>query len=167
MIPNTDAFKLLADSLIQRHRDTLQVLYHSLACAVEVKGGRIASVTIANKDGLTHVEAAQVVDCTGDADVAEWSGCPTEKMAPLMPMTMHFRIGNVTPSAKTGPAAKQALINARKAGKLPEFYGPGLIYAFAKDEAYIHATRVAGDATDAADLSRRDAGPRRRVGHLP
>jgi len=37
---------------------------------------------------------------------------------------------------------------------LPEFYGPGLIFAFARDEAYIHATRVAGDATDAADLTR-------------
>ena len=37
---------------------------------------------------------------------------------------------------------------------MPEFYGPGLIFVFAKDEAYIHATRVPGDATDAADLSR-------------
>src|SRR4029079_6257575 len=79
---------------------------------------------------------------------------PTEKMDPLMPMTMHFRIGNVVPSKETGPAAKQALIEARERGDLPEFYGPGLIYAFAKDEAYIHATRIPGDATDAADFTR-------------
>jgi len=154
MIPNTDEFKLMTDSLIQKHSDNLSVLFHSLACDVEVKEGRIAAVIIANKDGLVRVEAKQIVDCTGDADIAHWAGCPTEKMNPLMPMTMHFRIGNVKPSKETGPAAKQVLIEAHQAGKLPEFYGPGLIYAFAKDEAYIHATRVAGDATDAADLTR-------------
>ena len=34
------------------------------------------------------------------------------------------------------------------------FYGPGLIFCFAEDEAYVHAVRVPGDASDAADLSR-------------
>ena len=154
MIPNTDEFKLLADSLIQKHSDRLRVLYHSLACDVDVKDGRIAAVIVANKDGLTRIEAKQVVDCTGDADVAQWAGCPTEKMQPLMPMTMHFRIGHVNPTKETKPAAQKALVEARAAGRLPEFYGPGIIFAFAKDEAYIHATRVAGDATDAADLTR-------------
>jgi len=154
MIPNTDEFKLLADSLIQKQSDNLRVLYHSLACDVEVKDGRIAAVVVANKDGLTRIEAKQVVDCTGDADIAQWAGCPTEKMQPLMPMTMHFRIGHVYPTKETKPAAQKALLEAHDAGRLPEFYGPGIIFAFAKDEAYIHATRVAGDATDAADLSR-------------
>jgi len=154
LIPNTDAFKLLADEHIKKQGDGLAVLYHSMACDVDVRGDRIAAVTVANKDGLVRVEAKQVVDCTGDADIAHWAGCPTEKMDPLMPMTMHFRIGNVAPVKETQAAAKAALVEAHKAGKLPEFYGPGLIFAFAKDEAYIHATRVNGDATDAADLSR-------------
>jgi hypothetical protein len=153
-IPNTDEFKLLTDALIQKQSDHLSVLFHSMAADVEVKEGRVAAVIIANKDGLTRVEARQYVDCTGDADIAHWAGCPTEKMAPLMPMTMHFRVGNVTPVKETNAAAKQALIEAHQAGKLPEFYGPGIIFAFAKDEAYFHATRVPGDATDAADLTR-------------
>jgi len=130
------------------------VLYHSLVCDVETKGGLITAVIVANKDGLVRIEARQVIDSTGDADVANWAGAPSEKNPEMMPLTMHFRIGNVTPSKEMGPAAKQALIDAHKAGKLPEFYGPGLIFAFAKDEAYIHATRIAGDATDAADLTR-------------
>ena len=153
-IPNTDEFKLLTDSLIQQHRDRLSVLFHSMAAGVEVKGGRIAAVVIANKDGLTRVEARQYIDCTGDADIAHWAGCPTEKMDPLMPMTMHFRVGHVTPNKETNASAKKTLMDAHEAGKLPEFYGPGIIFAFAKDEAYFHATRVPGDATDAADLSR-------------
>ncbi|MCF7689884.1 MAG: FAD-dependent oxidoreductase, partial [Cephaloticoccus sp.] len=154
LIPNTDKFKLLTDSLIRRQGDKLQVLYHSMACAVETKEGRIAAVIIANKDGLTRIVARQVVDCTGDADIAHWAGSPTIKLQPLMPMTMHFRIGNVVPTPETNAMAKEVLIAAHHAGKLPEFYGPGLIFAFAKDEAYIHATRVPGDATNAADLTR-------------
>ncbi len=161
LIPNTDEFKLLADSLITQQRDQLSVLYHSMACDVEIRENRIASVTIANKDGLTRVKARQVIDCTGDADIAAWAGCPTEKMQPLMPMTMHFRIGNVKPVKETKDAAKQVLIEAHQRGELPEFYGPGLIFAFAKDEAYIHATRVPGDATDAADLTRAEIQGRR------
>ena len=98
MIPNTDEFKLLADSLIKKERENLSVLYHSMACDVECKGGRIDAVIVANKDGLTRVVAKQIVDCTGDADIAPWAGCPTEKLDPLMPMTMHFRIGNVKPN---------------------------------------------------------------------
>lgn len=153
-IPNVEDFKLLADDLILKHADNLRVLYHSMACAVELKEGRIAAVTVANKDGLTRVEARQVIDCTGDGDIAHWAGCPTIKSTPLMPLTMHFRIGNVVPVKETKDAAKKALIEAHQAGRLPNFYGPGLIFAFAKDECYVHATRVPADATDAADFTR-------------
>lgn len=153
-IPNVEEFKVLTDDLILQHGENLRVLYHTTACEVEVKDGRVSAVMVANKDGLTRIEARQVVDCTGDGDIAHWGGAPTEKMDPLMPLTMHFRIGNVVPVKETSPQAKAALIDAHQRGLLPEFYGPGLIYAFAKDEVYVHATRVAADATDAADFTR-------------
>jgi hypothetical protein len=153
-IPNVEHFKVLTDDLILQHKDKLSVLYHSVACDVEVKEGRVAAVIIANKDGLTRVEAKQVIDCTGDGDIAHWAGCPTISSKPLMPLTMHFRIGNVVPVKETKDAAKKALIEAHQAGHLPNFYGPGLIFAFAKDECYVHATRVPADATNAADFTR-------------
>ncbi len=153
-IPNVEEFKILADELILKHSDNLTVLYHTVACDVEVNDGHISTVIIANKDGLSRVEARQVIDCTGDGDVAHWAGCPTIRSAPLMPLTMHFRIGNVVPVKETQPAAKSALIEAHKEGRLKNFYGPGLIFAFAKDECYVHATRVPADATNAADFTR-------------
>jgi hypothetical protein len=155
-VPNIEEVKCLADDLILKEKDNLRVLFHSTACDVEVKENRIAAVRIANKDGLVRVEARQVIDCTGDADIATWAGCPVESKTtlPLMPMTMHFRIGNVKPNKEAGAAAKQVLIEAHKRGELPEFYGPGLMFAFAPDEVYVHATRIPGDATDAADFSR-------------
>lgn len=153
-IPNVEEFKLLTDNLILQHRDNLTVLYHTLAADVEVKDGHIAAVIVANKDGLTRIEARQVIDCTGDGDIAHWAGCPTISSKPLMPLTMHFRIGNVVPVKETKDAAKKVLIEAHKEGRLPHFYGPGLIFAFAKDECYVHATRVPANATDATDFTR-------------
>jgi FAD dependent oxidoreductase len=153
-IPNIEEFKLLADDLILQHKDKLRVLYHSVACDVEVREGRIAAVVIANKDGLTRVEARQIIDCTGDGDIAHWSGCPTISSKPLMPLTMHFRIGNVTPVKETREMAKKVLIAAHQEGRLPNFYGPGIMFLFAKNECYIHATRVPANATDAADFTR-------------
>ena len=154
LVPNIEEFKLLADHLVTQHGQMLQPLYHSTACGVEVREQRISAVIVANKDGLVRVEAKQVIDCTGDGDIAAWADCPVERTLPLMPMTMHFRIGHVKKSPDLGKNAKQALVDAHARGELPLFYGPGLIFAFAEDEAYVHAVRVAGDATDAADLTR-------------
>lgn len=153
-IPNIEEFKLLSDRLILEQRDNLTVLYHSMACDVEVREDHITAVTIANKDGLSRIEAKQFIDCTGDGDIAHWAGCPTIRNKTLMPLTMHFRIGNVVPVKETHDIAKKVLIEAHRDGRLVNFYGPGLIFAFAKDEVYVHATRVPADATDAADLTR-------------
>ncbi|ODA30565.1 FAD-dependent oxidoreductase [Planctopirus hydrillae] len=160
-IPNVEEFKILTDQLILDHRDRLSVLYHTVACDVEVRSQRVNAVIVANKDGLTRIEARQVIDCTGDGDIANWAGCPTISSTPLMPLTMHFRIGNVVPVEQTKPLAKQVLIDAHREGKLPQFYGPGLIFAFAKDEGYVHATRVPANATDAADFTRAEIQGRR------
>jgi hypothetical protein len=153
-IRNIEQFKLLADRLLLEH-DNLQVLYHTVACDVVVRDGRIAGVRIANKDGLTTVEARQVIDTTGDGDIAAWAGAQTEKNDPLMPMTMHFRVGHVGADRQNmGELARASLIKAHEAGDLPLFYGPAIMFAFANDEAYFHAIRVTGDGTIAADLTR-------------
>ncbi|HWA99547.1 MAG TPA: FAD-dependent oxidoreductase [Pirellulales bacterium] len=160
-IPNVEEFKLLADRLITQHGEMLTPLYHTMACDVERRGDRIAAVLVANKDGLVRVEAKQVVDCTGDADIAAWAGCPVEQLQPTMPMSLHFRIGNVRKNDAMKSAAREALVAAHERGDLPAFYGPGLNFAFADDEAYIHAVRVPGNAVDAADLTRAEMQGRR------
>ncbi len=38
-----------------------------------------AQVLVANKDGLVRITAREVIDCTGDGDVAAWSGAPVVK----------------------------------------------------------------------------------------
>jgi len=105
--------------------------------------------------GLVTVEAKQIIDATGDGDVAAWSGSEVDKNDPLMPMTMHFRVGHVHARKGLGSEAREHLLRAQDRGELPMFYGPAIMFAFAKDEAYFHAIRVVGDGTDAADLTSR------------
>jgi hypothetical protein len=154
VIRNVERFKLLADRLFTEQRGRLDVLYHSTVCAVETAGDRISTVLIANKAGLMPIRARQVIDCTGDADVAHWAGAPTEKSPELQPLTLHFRIGNVKPSPNLSGLCRAALEKAHERGELPMFYGPGIMFLFARDEVYVHGIRVPADATDPVDLTR-------------
>jgi len=153
-IHNVEAFKVLADQLLTAEKDKLRVLYHSSVCGVEMDGERIAAVLVANKAGITRVRARQVIDCTGDADVAAWAGAPTDKGAELQPLTLHFRIGNVKKTADLSKNCRVALEKAHERGELPMYYGPGVMFMFAPNEIYVHGVRVPGDASDPADLTR-------------
>jgi hypothetical protein len=153
-IPNVEAFKVLADKLLTAEKSKLRVLYHSSACGVEMDGRRIAAVLVANKAGITRVRAKQVIDCTGDADVAAWAGAPTDKGAELQPLTLHFRIGNVKKAPDLSKNCRVALEKAHERGELPMYYGPGVMFMFAPNEIYVHGVRVPGDASDPADLTR-------------
>jgi hypothetical protein len=151
---NVERFKLLLDRLLTAEGERLRVLYHTVAAGAETRGGRIEAVILANKAGLTRVRPKLVIDCTGDADLAQWSGAPTEKRAELQPLTMHFRIGHVRRTPDTTRLCREALIRAHASGRLPMYYGPGVSFMFAADEVYIHAIRVRADATDPEQLTR-------------
>jgi len=153
-IPNTFEFKLLLDRLFQEHKANLTVLFNSFVCDVQSDGGRIRSVTIANKDGLVTVRPKTVIDCTGDADVAAWAGAPFEQNAEVQPLTLHFRIGNVQNDPHLRTPCQAALNAAQQRGELPFYYGPGLMFMYAKNEIYVHGVRVPADPTNAADLTR-------------
>jgi hypothetical protein len=154
-IPNTFEFKLLLDRLFHEQKDNLSLLFNSFVCDAQRNGDRIESVTLANKDGLVTVKPKVVIDCSGDADVAAWSGVPFEQNSEVQPLTLHFRIGNVKPiSPAESQACKDALKAAQAAGELPHYYGPGIMFLFHGSEVYIHGVRVPANPTDAADLSR-------------
>jgi hypothetical protein len=134
-----------------------------MVCGVEVAGDRIDRVIVATKAGLVTFRPRVVIDCTGDGDVACWAGAPVEKTHPLQPMTMHFRIGNVHRNPEMAARCRAALIRAHESGELKLFYGPGLNFNFAPDEAYIHAIRVAADASDPEQLTQAEMQGRRDV----
>jgi hypothetical protein len=153
IVPNVESFKLLADRLLAEQSPRLMVLYHSIVCDVLRENDHLIEVVIANKAGLTRVRGKTFIDCTGDADV--------ERSPELQPMTLHFRVGNVKRNADTSRLVREATQKAQDRGELPMFYGPGLTFCFAPNEAYVHGVRVPGDAVDPLDLSRAEAQGRR------
>lgn len=160
-IPNVERFKLLLDELLAAERERLKIVFHTFACDARVQSGRITEVTVANKAGLVRIRPKVVIDCTGDADLAQWSGAPTDKNAELQPMTLHFRIGNVRRAPDTSKLCRSALEKAHARGELPMFYGPGIMFLFAPDEVYVHGIRVPGDATNPDDFTRAEMQGRR------
>lgn len=162
VIRNIERFKLLADQLITAEKN-LRVLYHSVACGVTMDGERIAEVLVANKAGIMRVRAKTVIDCTGDGDVAHWSGAPMEQNAEVQPLTLHFRIGHVKPAKDLRKRCLAALEGAQARGELPMFYGPGIMFMFADDEIYIHAVRVPANPVDPHDFTRAEMQGRKDV----
>jgi FAD dependent oxidoreductase len=77
----------------------VDLLFHSLVVGVDVDGGRVTRVRIANKGGLEDIEARMVVDCSGDADIVAQAGggfhLGREHDRQSQPVSRIFRVGNV------------------------------------------------------------------------
>ncbi len=58
------------------------LLYHSFVSGALLEGGRIVGIELVNKSGRRQIAGTQVVDCTGDADVAVLSGVRFESGRP-------------------------------------------------------------------------------------
>lgn len=56
----------------------VSVWYESSCCGVDAKDGAITGILVATPFGGFLVKARQFIDCTGNAELAYWSGAPTE-----------------------------------------------------------------------------------------
>lgn len=77
-----------------------EVLFNSSLCAVEksAENDGCDIVMVSNKNGLSAFKAKVYVDCTGDGDLAAWSGALFEKgdeSGGMQPATHCFVISNV------------------------------------------------------------------------
>jgi hypothetical protein len=75
----------------------VKLLYHTYASQVNVEKGQINGIIVANKSGLTEINAKYYVDTTGDGDIAARAGAPFEKsnVEELQSLTTIFFMANV------------------------------------------------------------------------
>lgn len=77
----------------------LEVLYHTQVAEVQTNARKVTSLTVANKSGLSTIEADTFVDCSGDADVVARGGGEfvfgREADALPQPVSNIFRVGEV------------------------------------------------------------------------
>ncbi|MDB5820262.1 MAG: hypothetical protein JWQ11_3902 [Rhizobacter sp.] len=168
------AFKCAADRLLVRHEVAL--LFHALAAGVvKTPEGRIDAVLLETKSGRVAVRGRCFIDCSGDADLAQWAGVPTEKgdeAGHLLYPTLMFRVGEVD-AASAGDAWRtipQLMDTAEAAGEF-SFPRRGAIVRPQK-RAYewrVNVTQLknadgsATDGTDAASLSEGELEGRRQI----
>ncbi len=94
---DAERLKTIYDDLVTEYG--AQVLFHTVLSAVEKGGnGRVETVVISNKSGLSALRAKVFVDCTGDADLCAWAGAEWHQgdaQGTLMPATHCFILSNV------------------------------------------------------------------------
>ena len=93
------AYKCAADGLLLDAG--VQLLFHAWAAGVVMDvapAGGIAAVLIETKSGRMAVRAQQVIDCSGDADIAHFAGVPYtlgDGLGDMLYPSTMFRIGHV------------------------------------------------------------------------
>ena len=186
-----EVVKLVADEMLEEAG--VNCLFHTWGAMPIMDGRQMFGVFVENVDGRSAILAKITVDCTGNGDMIARSGAPWVKGHTLQPMTMPFRIGglNLDPSRDhlepvripIGPEPgllkepllstyanrrpdvecdREAMREAKKNGELPTFGGPWF-GGLEKDIAWVNTTRVVGDASDAAELTRAEIEGRRNV----
>ena len=96
MIFHEEYLKLVLDDLVREYGIT--VLFHTTVIGAKAQNGKVESVTIANKDGVSEVQADMYIDCTGDGDLAAQAGFAYEVgdgEGNCQPMTLCFNVGGV------------------------------------------------------------------------
>jgi len=95
---DADGMKMVLEQMLIEANGT--VLYHTMFVdAVCAEDGRIQKISVCNKAGLQHLQAAVFVDASGDADLAFRAGVPCRKGRDedqlCQPMSMMFRAAGV------------------------------------------------------------------------
>lgn len=94
---SSEGMKLVLDEMTSEA--DCHVLFHTSVAHADCRNGKITSLTICNKDGLSKIKAVIYIDATGDGDLACMAGAPMQKGRPedgqSQPMTMNMKYGNV------------------------------------------------------------------------
>lgn len=168
------AYKCAADAWLTAHK--VRLLFHALACGVQLENGRIEAVLLQTRSGRVALRAEQVIDASGDADLAALSGAAFTLGdglgGMLFPSTM-FRIGEVQPEQAQAAVGEFGAIEARMEAAADR-------YAFPRRGAILrpqrnprqwranvtqlrNASGAAVDATNALELSAAEIEGRRQI----
>jgi glycine/D-amino acid oxidase-like deaminating enzyme len=164
-----EVLKVLWEQLAEEAK--VEILLHTWATGVRQGGGRVTGIRMWNKGGESVVEAAVVVDASGDADVCAMAGVPYEgaRSTPnLQSLSTIFRVANVDVEKAAALPKTELWAKMRQAAesgdyRLPRLEGswhrtphPGVIT--------VHMTRIPNvDATDPEQLTRAEIEGRRQV----
>lgn len=167
------AYKCAADELLATCK--AGVLFHAVGAGISASGDAIDCLLVETRSGRQAIRARAFIDCSGDADLAHWSGAPLEKgdaQGHMLYPTLMFRVGNVD-NARAGEAWRsipELMDAAERAGEF-RFPRKGAIVRPQKHagEWRVNVTQLrnedgsAVDGTDARSLSSAESEGRRQA----
>jgi hypothetical protein len=96
---DTAAYKIAADDLLLSHK--VDILFHALGAGVVMHDdNRVDALLVETKAGRRAVRARIFIDCSGDGDLAAWSGAPYEvgdNAGSMLYPSMMFRLNGIDP----------------------------------------------------------------------
>jgi hypothetical protein len=144
------------------------VYHHNLFDSI-VKNGKIDTVILFSKSGLTAAQAEIFIDCTGDADLAAKAGCEIEygnEDGLCQPMTLCFKLGNVDKSIMPDRPGINVLYDEAKAKGEIKCPRENVLWFHHLDDDVIHfnTTRVVKkSAINGLELSEAEIEARRQL----
>jgi glycine/D-amino acid oxidase-like deaminating enzyme len=149
----------------------VDLLLHTWATGVRLEDGRATAIRLWNKGGERWVEAAVIVDASGDADVCAMAGVPHDRPGDggtVQSLSTLFKVANVdlerakaVPKAELWARMREAVASGDY--RLPRVEGSWHRTPY-EGVALIHMTRIPNvDATDPVALTAAEVDGRRQV----
>ncbi len=172
VLPNVEYLKASIFDTLEQAK--CRYLVHAQVVDATTERNRVSGVILATKQGLAHIAARVVIDCTGDADVAYFAGAETMNAASegeaLSPMTLNFdvtsaEIARAADIAASGELAR-AVGRARSAyPRVPESFGLSRFSSATALNVNHGGTRSLGslDGTRLEDITQAESFSRRQV----
>ena len=159
---DTTAYKAAADDLLIGRG--VDLFFHAFGVGIVTESDGPTALIVETKSGRRAIRGRMFIDCSGDGDLAAWTGAPFElgdAAGNLMYPTMMFRVNGVDPTlaGEAWTTIPELMREAEKRGT--RFARQGVIVRPQRNpvEWRVNATQVASrngralDGTDAAELS--------------
>jgi hypothetical protein len=148
----------------------VDLLLHSQAIGVLLKGGEIKAVRIFHKGGVEDISADIFIDSTGDGDISAWAGARIEIGREgdhgCQPMTAGFRMANVdTKRIPSGEKINELYDAAKASGEVVNPRENVLKFiSVHPDVIHFNTTRVVGKTSlDGWEMTEAEVEGRRQV----
>lgn len=161
---DVELYKLCAQRMVLEAG--VDMYTNSVLVDCNMRGRRIESITISNKNGFEKLKAAEFIDCTGDGDLAFKAGLPMQSNpeGELQPSSFCFMLSDVDTESDllrkcmfhnglNGPSqcvpVREKLLALKAAGEdIPDFGGPWFNNVLHPGMVAVNITRQAADSCD-------------------
>jgi FAD dependent oxidoreductase len=147
----------------------VRLAYHHTLFDVIVEDGKISTVILFSKSGLTAAKAKMFIDCTGDGDLSAKAGCEIEygnDAGYCQPMTLCFKLAGVNKKNMLGRAELNDLYDKAKASGEIDCKRENVLWFDTLEDDVIHfnTTRVVMKSSiNALELSEAEIDARRQL----